>query len=84
MNCLLCDFNSMNDQKITPEALERLMLHYNSQHLIDENNYPFKELFTPSNFSKRCESCKMEFKNCMVKKNHSFIYHYHQVGGKWN
>lgn len=39
------------------------------------------ELFTGSNVSKRCDTCKMEFKNCMVKKNHYFLYHYHRDGG---
>ena len=49
----------MNDEIIEmSEALERLKAHYIYHHLTDENNYHFKQL------------CKMEFKNCMVKKNH--------------
>lgn len=81
MYCLLCDFNSKNDEAIeTWEALQKLRLHNIFCHLINENNYHFKELFTPSNVSKRCDSCKIEFEDCMVKKNHNFIYHYYQVG----
>ena len=54
MKCLLCDFNSMNDDKIktAKEALEELKDHYISFPLIDENNYYFKEPFTPSTVSK--------------------------------
>ena len=73
----------MNDEKIEEtEALEILRKHYISYHLINENNYYFKQLFLPSKYSNECDRCNIEFKNCMVKKNHEFIYHYHQVGGR--
>ena len=81
--CLLCDFNSTNDNKIEGTgALEILRKHYISHHSISENNYYFKQLFLPSNYSKKCDICNIEFKNCAVKKNNEFIYHYHQVGGE--
>ena len=78
MKCLLCYFNSMNDDKIktAKEALEKLKDHYISFPLIDENNYYFKEPFTPSTVSKRCDQCKMGFRSYMVKKNHDFTHHY--------
>ena len=73
----------MNDDKVktAKKALQKLKHHYISFHLIDENNYYFKELFTPSTVSKRCDQCKMGFRNYMVKKNHNFIHHYGHVGG---
>ena len=50
-----------DDEKIeTSEVLERLRLHYISYHLIDENNYHFKELFVPGNISKKCDRCKLK------------------------
>ena len=69
MKCFLCDFNSMNDDKIkiAKEALQKLKDYYISFHLIDKNNYYFKELFTPSTVSKQCDQCKMAFRNYMVK-----------------
>ena len=63
---LPCDFNSINDDKIkaAKEALQKAQFSF---HFIDENNYYFKELFTPSTVSKRCDQCKMGFRNYMVK-----------------
>ena len=59
----------MSENKIeATEALENLRKH----HSIDENNYYFKELFLPSNYSKKCDRSNTEFKNCTVKKNHLF------------
>ena len=74
MKSLLCDCNSMNDEKIktAKEALEKLKDHYISFQLIDENNYYFKEPFTPSTVSKRCDQCKMVFRNYMMKKKSRF------------
>ena len=60
---------------------ERLRAHYISHHLINENNYHFKELFLLDTISRGCDKCRMEFKNCKVKKNHNFMIHHHQVGG---
>ena len=83
MYCLLCNFNSFKDDDVieTQETLERLKSHYISHHLINENNFHFKELFLPDSVSKRCEKCRMEFRNCKDEKNHNFSMHYHQVGG---
>ena len=47
---------------------ETLKTHYIWQHSVNENNYFFKELFSPDNNSKRCDTCEMEFKNCRQKK----------------
>ena len=54
MKCLISDFNSMDDDKVktAKKALQKLKHHYISFHLIDENNYYFKGLFTPSTVSK--------------------------------
>ena len=75
MRCLKCN-NNLND--------EVLKLHYQYYHSINENNYFFKELFLPDNACKRCDECKIEFKNCRSKKNHNFLFHYHQTGGNRN
>ena len=73
----------MSDNKIeATEALENLRKHYISYHSIDENNYYFKQLFLPSNSSKKSDRCNIEFKNCAVNKNNKFVYHYHQVRGR--
>ena len=43
----------MNNETIEKvEALENLRQHYISHHSIDENNYYFKQLFIPGNYSK--------------------------------
>ena len=44
----------MDDDKVktAKKALQKLKHHCISFHLIDENNYYFKELFTPSTVSK--------------------------------
>ena len=44
MRRVFCDFNSMNDENIEiSEALERLKAHYIYHHLVNENNYHFKQ-----------------------------------------
>ena len=60
---------------------ETLRIHYIIQHSVNENNYFFKDLFLPDNVLKSCNICMMEFKNCRVKKNHIFLFHYNQSGG---
>ena len=47
---------------------ETLKTHYIWQHSVNENNYFFKELFSPDNNSRRCDTWEMEFKNCRQKK----------------
>ena len=51
-------------------------------HSINENNYFFRELFSPDSVSKQRDECKLEFKNCRLKKNHNFLLYYNQVGGR--
>ena len=53
---------------------ETLKTHYIWQHSVNENNYFFKELFSPDNNSKRCDTCEMKFKNCRLEKNKIFCY----------
>ena len=53
-------------------------------HSVNENNYFFRELFSPDNVSKRCDECKLEFKNSRLKKNHNFLLHYNQVRRRRN
>ena len=47
----MCNLNFMSD--------ETLKMHYIWHHSINEN-YFFKELFSPDNNSKVCDDCKME------------------------
>ena len=75
MKCLICD-KYFNDGV--------LKLHYQYHHFINESNYFFRELFSQDNSSKRCDECKIEFKNCRLKKNHNFLVHYQQTGGSMN
>ena len=58
---------------------ETLKMHYIWHHSINENDYFFRELFSPNNNSKRSDECKMEFKNCRLKKNRNFLLPYNQV-----
>ena len=60
---------------------ETLRIHYIIQHSANENDYFFKDLFLPDNILKSCVICMVEFKNCRVKKNHMFLFHYSQSGG---
>ena len=76
MKCLICDA-TFSDNGV-------LKSHYVWHHSMNENNYFFRELFSPDNLSKRCDECKLEFENCGLKKNHNFLLHYNQVGGRSN
>ena len=42
------------------------------------------KLFPPDSSSKKCDECKIEFKNCRLKKNHDFLVHHQQTGGSMN
>ena len=75
MRCLICDKYFSDDV---------LKLRYQYYHFIKETNYFFRELFSLDNSSKRCDECKIEFKNCRLKKNHNFLVHYQQTGGSIN
>ena len=75
MRCLICD-KYFND--------DILKCHYQLYNFIKENNYLFRELFSPDNSSKRCDECKTEFRSCRLKKNHNFLVHYQQTGGSMN
>ena len=53
--------------------MKRLKARYIWQHSINENNYFFKELFSPDNNSKRCDTCEMKFKNSRLEKKTKFL-----------
>lgn len=60
--------------------------HYIYFHLINKDNYFFKELCSIDNanrYSRRCEECKISFSSCR-KKNHCFLSHYSQSVGSNN
>ena len=69
MRCLICGENF---------NVEVLKLHNERYHSVDPNNYFFREHFTPDNNWKRCDECKIQFKNCRQKKNHNFLFHRNQ------
>ena len=51
---------------------------------MEKSNYFFKELFshdTESRYSKKCYECKIKFRSCRQKKNHSFLVHCAHFGG---
>ena len=73
MKCLLCNLNFMND--------ETLRSHYIWQHLVNEDNAFFKDLFTPGTNFKGCDICMMDFNYPRARKNHMFLLHYNQAGG---
>ena len=76
MKCLICNATFSDDV---------VRLHYQVYHSINKNIYLFRELFSPDNLSKRCDECKLEFKNCRLKKkNHNFLLHYNQLRGSRN
>ena len=60
------------------KVLRTNYIYYDS---INENNYFLKELFSPDNASKRYDDGRLEFKNCRVKKNRNFLFHYNQTRG---
>ena len=76
MKCLICDA-TFSDNEV-------LKSHNVWHHSINENNYFFRELFSPNNISRRCDECKLEFKNFRLKKNHNLLLHYNQVGRRRN
>ena len=73
MKCLLCNLNFLSD--------ETLKNHYIWQHLVNEDDCCFKDLFTPDTNTKSCDICRIHFKNSRTRKNHMFLLHYNQVGG---
>ena len=73
MKCLLCNLNFLSD--------ETLKNHYIWQHLVNEDNCYFKDLFTPDVNLRGCDICKIFFKNSRTRKNHMFLLHYNQMGG---
>ena len=67
MKCLLCNLKNDND--------EELKNHFIYFHLINKDNYYFKELFNKdfeNKYSKRYEECDLTFDTCRKKKNHCF------------
>ena len=48
--------------------------HYISEHLADDNNETFRDLFSPDTNSKKCPICKLQFDNCSMKKKKLFYY----------
>ena len=66
MKYLLCDS--------TFKDVDVLKSHYQFYHFINKNNYFYGELFSPDNISKRCDECKIEFKNCRLQKITIFFF----------
>ena len=60
---------------------ETLKKHYIWQHLVNEDDCCFKDLFTPDTNIKSCDICTLDFKNSRTRKNHVFLLHYNQMGG---
>ena len=73
MKCLLCNLNFLSD--------ETLKNHYIWQHLVNEDNCYFKDLFAPDVNLRGCDICKIFFKNSRTRKNNMFLLHYNQMGG---
>ena len=73
MKCLLCNLNFLSD--------ETLKNHYIWQHLVNEDNFYFKDLFAPDVNLRGCDICKIFFKNSRTRKNNMFLLHYNQMGG---
>ena len=68
MKCLLCDLENAND--------EEFKNHFIYFHLINKDNYYFKELFTKdfeNKYSKRCEECDLTFDTCRKENNYWFF-----------
>ena len=61
--------------------VEVLKNHYQYYHLVNANNYFFRELFLPDSTSKRCEEYQIEFNNYRQKKNRNFLFHRNQQTG---
>ena len=76
MRCLICNATTFSDDVYKS--------HYQDYHSINENDYFFRELFSPDGVLQRCDECKLEFKSCRLKKNHNFLFHYNQTGGSTN
>ena len=70
MKCLLCDLENKNN-----EELKNHLIHF---HLIDKDNYFFKELFTKdteNKYSRRCEECIKKFWKLQKKKKKIVFCH---------
>ena len=79
MKCLLPDLKNNDDVE--------LKNHYIHFHLIDKNNYFFKELLSTdlaNRYLNRSGECKMLFDTCRKKKSHCFLKHYAQSSGSNN
>ena len=75
--CLLCSIQCVE--------VSTLKGHYISHHRINEEDFCFKELFSPDTIEKTCNFCGETFRSCRVKKNHMFLYHYGtQIGSQRN
>ena len=75
MRCLICNSNF---------DVEVLKLHYQQNHLVDKNNYIFKELYYQTMLLKDAMSSKCSLKTAGRKKN-SFLFHRNQqTGGATN
>ena len=63
---------------------EELKNHFTYFHLINKDNYYFKELLTKdfeNKYSKKCEECDLTFDTCRKKKNHCLLLHYKESCG---
>ena len=67
-------------QFIRVDVLKKDYVNY---HSINQQNIFFKDLFLLDTIDKTCNSCKVTFKSCRIKKKHMFLFHYRQqVGGR--
>ena len=62
-------------------SVQILRGRYISEHLVDDNNDTFRDLFSPDTNSRRCHICELEFGKYKMKKNHKFLLYYNQSGG---
>ena len=63
---------------------EELKNHFKYFHLINKDNYYFKELLTKdfeNKYSKICEEWDLIFDTCRKKTNHCLLLHYKKSGG---
>ena len=70
MKCLLCSFESQDENK--------LLEHYLTYHNIDSKNCFFQKLFQSDNrpFFKNCIRCKQFLTSWKEKATHDFLKHY--------
>ena len=74
MQYLLCNINFLSEDVLNN--------HYVWQHLVNENDVYFNDLFKPDTNYRRCDICQIDFGNLRIRKSHMFLFHYDQTGSK--